>query len=91
MAANLATRHASLGETVRALRAVSPEATLQRGYAIVTAEDGVIARDARNFERGDKVTAQLARGRLALTVDAVEETAAAEKSGDPSEEPPAAR
>jgi len=72
MSAGAASRQAALDETVRAMRAVSPQATLQRGYAIVTASDGTIARDAAQFGRGDRVSAKLARGRLALTVDEIE-------------------
>ncbi len=72
MSANAASRQAALDETLRALRAMSPQATLQRGYAIVTASDGTIARDAGRFGRGDRVSATLARGRLALTVDDIE-------------------
>lgn len=69
----ITSRQAALDEYVRALRAVSPEATLHRGYAIVTGADGTIARDANNFVRGDRVSAKLAIGRLALSVDDVED------------------
>lgn len=76
MTADLASRRAALDENVRALHAVSPAATLQRGYAIVTAADGAIARDAEKFRSGDRLSARLARGRLTLTVDAVHGDAA---------------
>lgn len=72
MGAGLSARQAALDENLRALRAVSPHATLQRGYAIVTAADGAIARDAADFRRGDRVSAQLARGRLVLDVEDTE-------------------
>ena len=78
---NLASRQAALDENVRALRAVSPQATLQRGYAIVTAADGSIARDADKFAHGDRVSAKLAHGQLGLTVDEVEPTEDAIASG----------
>ncbi|TDJ64153.1 MAG: exodeoxyribonuclease VII large subunit [Proteobacteria bacterium] len=68
MSADLASRQAALDEMDRALRAISPTATLQRGYAIVRAADGTIARNAAHFKSGDRVTAQLARGKMALTV-----------------------
>lgn len=52
----------------RALDAVSPLATLGRGYAIVRRPDGGVVRDARTVEPGDTVEARLARGRLVCDV-----------------------
>ena len=60
---------ARVRELARALHAVSPRRTLDRGYAIVY-RDGAIVRDAREVAPGDAVTAHLARGRLAATVTA---------------------
>lgn len=57
----------------RALDAVSPLATLERGYAIVTAADGRVVQDARTVQRGERVMARLARGRLRCTVEESEE------------------
>lgn len=54
----------------RALHAVSPLATLGRGYAIVRDQKtGRVARDAGEFAAGDKVQARLQRGSLECTVD----------------------
>lgn len=69
----LQTRHAAVDATTRALAAVSPTATLARGYAIVTDATGRIARDASDYAPGDRVTARLAHGRLALDVAAIEQ------------------
>jgi exodeoxyribonuclease VII large subunit len=52
----------------RTLNAVSPHATLARGYAIVTAEHGAILRDAAQAPPGTTVEAQLARGRIRAKV-----------------------
>lgn len=52
----------------RALHAVSPLATLDRGYAIVTGPDGKALLDAEILGRGDRVTARLARGRFTAAV-----------------------
>jgi exodeoxyribonuclease VII large subunit len=52
----------------RTLNAVSPHATLARGYAIVTAEHGTILRDAAQAPPGTTVEAQLARGRIRAKV-----------------------
>ena len=52
----------------RALHAVSPLATLERGYAIVSGPDGRALLDAGTLSHGDQVTARLARGRFTATV-----------------------
>lgn len=62
--------HERHGALARALNAVSPLATLGRGYAIVTrAADGAAVVDAAMLTRGDTVRARFARGRAELTVD----------------------
>ncbi|ADE16770.1 exodeoxyribonuclease VII, large subunit [Nitrosococcus halophilus Nc 4] len=48
----------------RALQAVSPQATLERGYAIVTGPQGVVLRKASQVEPGARIEARLARGRI---------------------------
>jgi exodeoxyribonuclease VII large subunit len=53
----------------RTLRAVSPLATLARGYAIVTHEHGEILRDAADAPSGTVVEAQLATGRIRAKVE----------------------
>jgi len=51
-----------------ALHAVSPLATLERGYAIVFDADGQVLRAARNAPPGTSLRARLAEGELALRV-----------------------
>jgi exodeoxyribonuclease VII large subunit len=58
----------SLELAVRALHAVSPLATLERGYAIVTDADGEVLRDPAVLQPGDRITARLARGRAEADV-----------------------
>ncbi len=54
----------------RALTSLSPLATLDRGYAIVSRqEDGSIVTDSSTVTRGTGIDVALARGRLAATVD----------------------
>lgn len=53
---------------LRTLQAVSPLATLERGYAIVTEPGGTVLRDAARLRPGDRVTARLARGSFAAQV-----------------------
>jgi exodeoxyribonuclease VII large subunit len=48
----------------RALDAVSPLATLSRGYAIVTRADGALVTDASAVAPGEEIEARLARGAL---------------------------
>lgn len=62
---------ARVRELLRALHAVSPERTLERGYAIVYRK-GRVVRDASEAAAGESVTARLARGRLTATVTSSE-------------------
>ena len=64
-------RRNSLGIATRTLHAVSPLATLARGYSIATLEraDGpVVLRDASQASSGDRVHLRLHRGRLTTRV-----------------------
>jgi exodeoxyribonuclease VII large subunit len=63
-------RRAALNVLAAKLEGNSPEAILQRGYAIVTDEQGRPLRDAAGVEPGARITAQLARGRLSARVEA---------------------
>lgn len=56
------------------LRALSPLAVLERGYALVQGEDGELIRSAAQLAVGDRVTTRLRDGTFASRV---EETAAA--------------
>jgi exodeoxyribonuclease VII large subunit len=52
----------------RSLDAISPLATLERGYAIVTAADGSALQDAAQVKVGDVIQARLTRGTLQARV-----------------------
>ena len=52
------------------LRALSPQSTLARGYAVVQTADGHVARDAATVAAGDAVIVTLARGSLDAAVTA---------------------
>ena len=71
MRTNLARAETRVALAKQTLSAVSPLATLERGYAIVTAPDGRIARRAVKIEPGSHITARLADGSLACTVDQI--------------------
>ena len=57
---------------LRTLHAVSPLATLDRGYAIVTTADGTIIGNARDLASGADVAMRFAKGRAQATVTKVE-------------------
>jgi exodeoxyribonuclease VII large subunit len=58
----------TLRQSARALQAVSPLATLERGYAIVFDREGHVLREAKNAPPGTPLRARLAEGELALRV-----------------------
>jgi exodeoxyribonuclease VII large subunit len=66
----LDTRRGRAALAERALTALSPLATLARGFAIVSrSEDGAVIRDSRELERGSRIDVRLAHGRLAAAVE----------------------
>ncbi|MDQ8179904.1 exodeoxyribonuclease VII large subunit [Pelagicoccus sp. SDUM812005] len=54
------------------LRAISPEATLKRGYAILEDESGKPLASVSSVKKGASLRASLSDGRLTVSVDAVE-------------------
>ena len=60
--------HLILRQSARALHAVSPLATLERGYAIVFDREGHVLRDAAQAPPGTSLRARLAEGELFLQV-----------------------
>jgi exodeoxyribonuclease VII large subunit len=58
-----------LAPLVRTLHAVSPLATLDRGYAIVSREDGAILRNAADARPGTIIEARLSTGRIRAKVE----------------------
>ncbi|MGW8378749.1 exodeoxyribonuclease VII large subunit [Streptomyces sp. ODS28] len=48
--------------------ALSPAATLRRGYAVLRREDGTVIRDAEEVAEGDKLQARVAEGEFGVTV-----------------------
>ncbi len=65
------------------VRALSPLATLERGYALVTTGRGVVVTDAGEVVSGENIDVRLARGRLtAQVIDTSEPTGAARVGPD---------
>lgn len=70
----LTTRKRQLQQMAHALDAVSPLATLSRGYAIITNEKDQIIRQARQVKSGDRIKTRLAEGQLYCQVTEVKES-----------------
>ncbi|MGI9263689.1 MAG: exodeoxyribonuclease VII large subunit [Gammaproteobacteria bacterium] len=68
MQRTLETTRQRLDSTARALTAVGPDATLERGYAIVTQTGGNIVRDARKIESGERLDVRVAQGSFSAVV-----------------------
>lgn len=68
MAGQFARRHQQLSRCQGALSALSPLATLERGYSIVRGPDGAIVRDAAQLAAGDELQLQFARGTVGARV-----------------------
>ncbi|MEN7344155.1 MAG: exodeoxyribonuclease VII large subunit [Pseudomonadota bacterium] len=67
-------RRVALASAARALHAVSPLATLDRGYAIVTSDTSKEAlTDVATTSVGERVNLRLSKGSLSATVDAIED------------------
>jgi exodeoxyribonuclease VII large subunit len=69
LAHRLATATGELTHTLARLRALSPAATLHRGYAIVQRGDGRVVRAADEVAAGATLRVRLAEGELTATVD----------------------
>lgn len=79
-------RRHQLGGLTGRLDALSPLATLSRGYSVCLAEDGRVIRRASQAGRGDRVSVLLSSGRLECRVEgSVEEDADGQKAGQPEE------
>jgi exodeoxyribonuclease VII large subunit len=58
-----------LAVAVRTLDAVSPLATLQRGYAIVTDSKGTVVTNAQDVRTGQLIDARLTQGTIRARVE----------------------
>jgi exodeoxyribonuclease VII large subunit len=51
------------------LRSLSPQSTMDRGYAVVQLEDGTIVRDASKAKAGSRLRIRVAKGETSATVN----------------------
>ncbi|GAB1393712.1 exodeoxyribonuclease VII large subunit [Rhodocyclaceae bacterium] len=72
MTARLARQRDRLARHAGALAALSPHATLERGYSIARSADGRIIHSAGQLAPGDNLQLQFAHGRAHATVDKVD-------------------
>lgn len=61
-----------LNSKMQLLNAVSPLATLDRGYAIVSDEQGKVVNDASAVKKGQSLKTRLSNGSINSTVDSIE-------------------
>ena len=71
MTAVLQAKKAVLEQQGRALHTVSPLATLERGYAIVTHDDTIV-RNAADVKSGELLKSRLAKGNIYSKVTKIE-------------------
>jgi len=64
----LAIAQEELQQVTARVRALSPQATLDRGYAVVQLADGSIARDSTALKDGEKLRIRLAQGETSAMV-----------------------
>jgi exodeoxyribonuclease VII large subunit len=57
-----------LAHTVARVVALSPAATLRRGYAVLRREDGAVVRDPAGVDAGEVLRARVAEGEFTVTV-----------------------
>jgi exodeoxyribonuclease VII large subunit len=73
-AGHLGVARSELSRQSAALSALSPYATLERGYSIVRGPDGAVLRDAASVKSGDSVSVRLQRGELGARVESVRDS-----------------
>lgn len=61
----------TLVHTVARLRALSPQSTLDRGYAVVHRGDGSIARNSHTLSLGEEISVRLAKGTFGAHVSEI--------------------
>ena len=70
----IAVGRAEVARQSASLSALSPYATLERGYSIVRGPDGAVLSEARAVKPGDPLTVRLQRGELGARVETVRDS-----------------
>jgi exodeoxyribonuclease VII large subunit len=74
VAGTIAIARGELARESAALNALSPYATLERGYSIVRGADGAVLSDARNARQGEAISVRLQRGEIGARVETVRDS-----------------
>jgi exodeoxyribonuclease VII large subunit len=74
IATRVGVARAEVSRQSASLAALSPYATLERGYSIVRGPDGAVLRDARAVKSGDPIAVRLQRGEIGARVDSVRDS-----------------
>lgn len=74
VAGRIAIARAELARESAALNALSPYATLERGYSIVRGADGTVLTDARKTSQGEAISVRLQRGEIGARVETVRDS-----------------
>lgn len=85
MRSSLARGHDSIAHLRAQVRALSPQQTLDRGYAVVTADDGGIVRSAGDAPVHSLIGVRLAHGQLNATVTSSNVPAPSTNSPQPTQ------
>ncbi len=73
-AGRIAAARAEFARQSAALGALSPYATLERGYSIVRGPTGAVLRNSRTVKSGDPLTVRLQRGEVGARVESVRDS-----------------
>jgi exodeoxyribonuclease VII large subunit len=71
VAGTITLKRAEVGRHAAALAALSPYATLDRGYSIVRGPDGTVLRDPNDVNIGDPITVRVQKGEIGARVESV--------------------
>jgi exodeoxyribonuclease VII large subunit len=74
LAGRVAVARGELARESAALNALSPYATLERGYSIVRGPDGAVLTDATKAKQGDAINVRLQRGEIGARVETVRDS-----------------
>jgi exodeoxyribonuclease VII large subunit len=72
VASRVEAAHTDIAHLAARVRALSPAATLERGYALVRAPNGSLVRDSSKVSAGDLLDIRVAQGRLQAQVTATD-------------------
>jgi exodeoxyribonuclease VII large subunit len=60
---------ADIGTKAQVLRSLSPQSTLDRGYAVIRTDSGQVVTDAAKVKAGQKLKIRVAKGEISATTD----------------------